>query len=84
MAAEMVIEDTPFHCEGCGKAFGSTRSIERVIAKLSDHSMFQQEGRTDMLKLCENCRVEVMFTHDDKMLDVGERAKPRTTDDYLN
>jgi hypothetical protein len=46
--------------------------------------MFQQEGRTDMLKLCENCRVEVMFTHDDKMLDVGERPKPRTTDDYLN
>lgn len=84
MAAEMVIEDTPFHCEGCGKAFGSTRSIERVIAKLSDHSMFQQEGRTDMLKLCENCRVEAMFTHDDKMLDVGERPKPRTTDDYLN
>ncbi len=84
MAAEMVIEDTPFHCEGCGKAFGSTRSIERVIAKLSDHSMFQQKGGTDMLKLCENCRVEVMFTHDDKMLDVGERPKPRTTDDYLN
>jgi ferredoxin len=84
MAAEMVVEDTPFHCTSCGKAFGSTRSIERVIAKLSDHSMFQQEGRTDMLKLCENCRVEVMFTHNDKTLDVGERPKPRTTDDYLN
>ncbi len=84
MAAKIVIEDTPFHCESCGKAFGSTRSIERVIAKLSDHSMFQEEGRTDMLKLCENCRVEAMFRHNDKMLDVGERPKPRTTDDYLN
>ena len=84
MAAEMVVEDTPYHCGGCGKAFGSTRSIERVIAKLADHSMFQSESRTDMLKLCENCRVEAIFTQNDNMLDVGERPKPRTTDDYLN
>ena len=84
MAAEMLVEDTPFHCTGCGKAFGSTRSIERVIAKLSEHSMFQAEGRADMLKLCENCRVEAMFTQNDKLLDVGDRPKPRTTDDYLN
>jgi len=83
MTAELVVEDTPFHCGGCGKAFGSTRSIERVIAKLSEHSMFQAEGRADMLKLCENCRVEAIFTQNDKMLDVGDRPKPRTTDDYL-
>ena len=84
MAAELVVEDTPFSCTECGKPFGSTRSIEKVIAKLSDHSMFQQSARTDMLKMCEDCRVEAMFAQNDKTMDVGERRKPRTTDDYLN
>ncbi len=84
MAAELVVEDTPFSCTECGKPFGSTRSIEKVISKLSDHSMFQQSARTDMLKMCEDCRVEAMFAQNDKTMDVGERRKPRTTDDYLN
>jgi len=84
MVAELVIEDTPFACTECGKAFGSSRSIEKVISRLSDHSMFQQSARTDMLKMCEDCRVEAMFAQNDKTLDVGERRKPRTTDDYLN
>ncbi|MGC6453690.1 MAG: 4Fe-4S dicluster domain-containing protein [Candidatus Puniceispirillaceae bacterium] len=84
MTAEMVIEDTPFHCTGCGKPFGSTRSIERVIDKLSGHSMFTGSNQIDMLKMCEDCRVEVMFDKDDRLMDVGERRKPRTTDDYLN
>ena len=84
MNAELVIEDTPFHCTGCGKPFGSSRSIEKVIEKLSGHSMFTGSKQTDMLKMCEDCRVEVMFSEDDRMLDVGERRKPRTTDDYMN
>ena len=84
MNAELVIEDTPFHCTGCGKPFGSSRSIERVIDKLSGHSMFSGERQTDMLKMCEDCRVEAMFDKDDRLMDVGERRKPRTTDDYMN
>ena len=84
MAAELVIEDTPFPCTQCGKPFGSSKSIEKVISRLSGHSMFQQSARTDMLKMCEDCRVEAMFAQNDKTMDVGERRKPRTTDDYLN
>ena len=84
MNAELVIEDTPFHCTGCNKPFGSTRSIERVIAKLEGHSMFTGGKQLDVLKMCEDCRVGAMFNEDDRMLDVGERRKPRTTDDYLN
>jgi ferredoxin len=84
MAAELVVEDTPFHCTSCGKPFGSTRSIERVIERLASHSMFQSGPRTDILKMCEDCRVEAMFDRNDRMLDVGDRPKPRTTDDYLN
>ncbi len=84
MDAELVIEDMPFLCTGCGKPFGSTRSIERVMAKLEGHSMFTGSKQLDMLKMCEDCRVGAMFDEDDRLMDVGERRKPRTTDDYLN
>jgi len=84
MATELIIEDQPYHCKECGKAFGTTKSIEAIIERLSGHSMFQQSGKLDMLKLCEDCRVDAIFSHDDKLADVGERKKPRTTDDYLN
>ena len=84
MAAELIVEDTPFECTACGKPFGSSKSIERVISKLANHSMFQESARTNMLKMCEDCRVEAMFSQNDKTMDIGERPKPRTTDDYLN
>ncbi len=84
MAAKVIIEDTPFDCISCGKTFGSTKSIERIVNKLSKHSMFQNQKKTEILKMCEDCRVGAMFEENNKMLDVGERPKPRTTDDYLN
>jgi ferredoxin len=84
MSAEVIIEDKPFDCIECGKTFGTTKSIERIIDKLSSHSMFEAEGRTEMLKMCEDCRVGAMFAQKDKMLKAKERPKPRTTDDYLN
>ena len=84
MAAELIVEDTPFECTACGKPFGSSKSIERIISKLENHSMFQQSARTNMLKMCEDCRVEAMFDQNDKIMDIGDRPKPRTTDDYLN
>lgn len=84
MATELIIEDTPFECTSCGKPFGSSKSIERVISKLADHSMFQDSAKTDILKMCEDCRVEAMFEQKDKMMEMRDRPKPRTTDDYLN
>jgi len=84
MSAEVIIEDKPFDCIQCGKTFGTTKSIERIIDKLSSHSMFEADGRTEMLKMCEDCRVGAMFAQKDKMLEAKDRPKPRTTDDYLN
>ena len=55
-----------------------------VISKLADHSMFQDSAKTDILKMCEDCRVEAMFEQKDKMMEMRDRPKPRTTDDYLN
>ena len=54
------------------------------MAKLEGHSMFTGGKQLDMLKMCEDCRVGAMFDEDDRLMDVGERRKPRTTDDYLN
>ena len=84
MSAKVIIEDQPFDCTVCGKTFGSKKSIERIIEKLSAHTMFEKEGRTEMLKMCEDCRVGAMFKENDKLLDTKDRPKPRTTDDYLN
>ncbi|MEL0325458.1 MAG: 4Fe-4S dicluster domain-containing protein [Burkholderiaceae bacterium] len=84
MKTELIIQDEPFHCKSCGKAFGTTKSIEAVIDRLSEHSMFQQSGKIEMLKLCEDCRVDAIFSQEDKLVDVGERNIPRTTDDYKN
>ena len=84
MSAKVIIEDQPFDCIVCGKTFGSKKSIERIIEKLTAHSMFEKEGRTEMLKMCEDCRVGAMFKENDKLLDTKDRPKPRTTDDYLN
>ena len=84
MSAKVIIEDQPFDCTVCGKTFGSKKSIERIIEKLTAHTMFEKEGRTEMLKMCEDCRVGAMFKENDKLLDTKDRPKPRTTDDYLN
>jgi len=84
LSTELIVEDEPFHCTACGKPFGTTRSIEAIVGKLSGHSMFADSGRLDMLKMCEDCRVDAIFSEKDKMLDIGDRKKPRTTDDYLN
>ena len=84
MAAKVIVEDKPFDCISCGKTFGSTKSIEKIVEKLSNHSMFQSQKKTEILKMCEDCRVGAMFENNEKLLDVGERPKPRTTDDYLN
>ncbi len=84
MSAKVIIEDKPFDCISCGKTFGSTKSIEKISEKLEKHSMFGTKKKLDILKMCEDCRVGAMFESNEKMLDVGERPKPRTTDDYLN
>ena len=82
LATELVTEDEPFACISCGKAFGTARSIEAVTGKLAGHGMFAEPGRVDMLKMCEDCRVDAIFSEKDNLGDAGARKPPRTTDDY--
>ena len=58
MTNQLAAEDEPFACTECGKAFGTKKSIENIIGKLENHSMFADEGRLAMLKQCEDRRVK--------------------------
>jgi ferredoxin len=79
----LIKEEQPFHCISCGKAFGTQSSIEKMIDKLADHSMFKGDPRAlERLKMCEDCRVADMF-NDQQPMAAGERPLPRTSDDYL-
>ncbi|MGH6741293.1 MAG: 4Fe-4S dicluster domain-containing protein, partial [Bradyrhizobium sp.] len=78
-------EEAPFHCIGCGKPFGTKSTIERVVAKLEEkHWMFTGANarRIDVVKMCEDCRVEAVVNE-----SFDPHAVPRpptlTTEDYL-
>lgn len=78
-------EEDPFHCIRCGKPFGTRSTIERVIAQLEEkHWMFAGANarRIDIVKMCEDCRVEAVLNE-----SFDPHAVPRppimTTEDYL-
>lgn len=55
-------EEEPFCCTLCAKPFATTSVIEKIIGKLSSHSMFQSDEAISRLKMCEDCRVRDMFS----------------------
>ena len=78
-------EEDPFLCIGCRKPFGTKSTIERVVAKLEEkHWMFTGANarRIDVVKMCEDCRVEAVVNE-----SFDPHAVPRpptmTTEDYL-
>lgn len=76
-------EDTPFPCIRCGKPFASAALIDRLTERMAGHAMFAGAGGTDVLKMCEDCRVGFHFSEARAPMAGGERPLPRTTDDYL-
>jgi ferredoxin len=81
--AQIIKEEEPFECIRCGKPFGARSSIEKMVAKLEDHPMFQEKGGTDRLKMCDDCRIFALSEEDEHPMAAGARPAPRTTDDYL-
>ncbi|MDX1513748.1 MAG: 4Fe-4S binding protein [Gammaproteobacteria bacterium] len=69
-AARVINEDAPFHCVSCGKAFATTRVIQRMRDKLKDHWMFQKPEAVRRMEMCEDCRVKDMFKDGGGLLDV--------------
>lgn len=69
-ARRVVMEDAPFHCVECGKAFGTTRSIESVRSKLAGHWMYQDKPeQLNRLNMCDECRVKDMLKDGGGLLD---------------
>ncbi len=55
-ATRVLHEAEPFACVRCGKAFGTLRAIEGMMAKLGGHAAFQGAA-AERLKMCSDCRV---------------------------
>ena len=78
-------EEEPFECIRCGKPFGVRSAIEKISAKLAGkHEMFSQPGTADLIKMCDDCRVQAQFHSENSPLNSGERPRTKTTEDYLS
>lgn len=79
-------QEEPFHCIACAKPFGVKSTIEKIAAKLENrHWMFAGEGakRASILRMCEDCRVEVVVNESFDPHLSPQRPPVRTTEDYL-
>lgn len=77
-------QEEPFCCIRCSKPFGVKSTIDRVVATLEGrHWMFKgSPHRTDLIKMCADCRVAVVSEAQFDPYGAPDRAL-RTTDDYL-
>ena len=80
---QVVKEEDPFLCIRCSKPFGTKSAIETMVAKLAGHSMFSDEGRLDLIRMCDDCRIVVQMEDENQPMAGPPRAKVRTTDDEL-
>lgn len=77
-------EEDPFECVRCGKPFGTKKSVERVVEQLSGkHWMFQSDERLELIRMCDDCRLQAQAERGDDPFRAAERPIVRTTEDYL-
>jgi len=79
-------EEEPFCCITCSKPFGTKSSIDRVLAKLEGkHWMFvgANAKRLDLIRMCEDCRIEASMNETIDPYGAPARPKLRTTEDYI-
>jgi ferredoxin len=83
--ARVLKQEEPYECIRCGKPFGVKSSVERVIAKLEGkHWIFKDSiKRLDVIRMCEDCRVNVMAEERFDPFGAPARPKPKTTEDFL-
>jgi ferredoxin len=84
--ARVVKQEEPAHCIQCGKGFGVQSTINRIVAKLENkHWMFAGDmaRRASLIRMCEDCRVEVVVNESFDPHENRPRPSPRTTEDYL-
>jgi ferredoxin len=79
-------QEEPFHCINCAKPFGVRSTIEKIAAKLENkHWMFAGDAakRISVIRMCEDCRVEVVVNESFDPHLSPQRPPVRTTEDYL-
>ena len=84
-SSRVIKQEEPFLCIRCGTPFGVKSSVERVAAKLEGkHWMYKEsKQRLDVVKMCADCRVQVMAEENFDPFGAPARPRLRTTDDYL-
>ena len=83
--SRIIKQEDPAECIRCGKPFGVKSSVERVVAKLEGkHWMYKDsKKRLDVIRMCDNCRVEAMAEEQFDPFGAPRRAPVRTTEDYF-
>lgn len=77
-------EEEPFNCIVCDTPFATRSTIERISQQLAGkHAMFSNDERSNLIKMCENCRVEAQANSTDDPFAAGKRPRVRTTEDYI-
>ena len=77
-------EEEPFCCIVCDTPFATKSTIERISSQLAGkHSMFANGERSNLIKMCENCRVEAQANSSEDPFSSGARPRVRTTEDYI-
>ena len=77
-------EEEPFKCIRCDTPFASQSTIARISEKLAGtHRMFADKASSDLLKMCDNCRLETLAAGGADPFAIANRPIPRSTDDYI-
>lgn len=63
----VLYEEPPFCCVSCGKPFATKSVINKMMARLADHWMFQNERARQRLMMCDDCRVVDIVQDPDAM-----------------
>ena len=83
LTQKVLREEAPAECISCGKAFGVQSTIDRIIEKIGAHAAFSGPA-ADLLRMCDDCRVQAQYHSANNPFAGGERPRTRTTEDYLS
>ena len=77
--------EEPFECIKCGRPFGVASTINRIVEKLENqHWMYTNSDNVQLIKMCDDCRVNTRFHGENAPMAGGDRPRVRTSDDYLD
>lgn len=84
LAHRVLHQEEPFECIECGKPFGVKSTINRIVEKLEgQHWMYTNSDNVQLIQMCDDCRVNAQYHQENSPFRIGDRPRPRTTDDYL-